>query len=177
MLLSSLLKEVIKHRFNKTILHSRDFVPNGFIRKKLYTCLDSSGLPEVHADGGLGDLQVGQTAEVLEHKEGILVWVQSARHDKKKQHLAGKSCMRAPGSERNKRSFKHGKGSHVSLPALSMTWPPKCHDHFRYRTEERDDMFGKIQLITALKCLCVKRHHVLTQEKKKKKHFHQLTDI
>lgn len=36
-----------------------------FIRKILYRRLDSSGLLEVHADGGLGDLQVGQTAEVL----------------------------------------------------------------------------------------------------------------
>lgn len=43
----------------------QSFVPMGFIRKILYRRLDSSGLLEVHADGGLGDLQVGQTAEVL----------------------------------------------------------------------------------------------------------------
>lgn len=36
-----------------------------FISYKLYRRLDSSGLLEVHADGGLGDLQVGQTAKVL----------------------------------------------------------------------------------------------------------------
>lgn len=52
-------------RVKSTVLHSRGFVPNGFIRKKLYRRLDSSGLLEVHADGGLGDLQVGQTAKVL----------------------------------------------------------------------------------------------------------------
>lgn len=35
-----------------------------FIRRSLQT-LNSSRLLEVHADGGLGHLQVGQTAEVL----------------------------------------------------------------------------------------------------------------
>lgn len=42
-------------------------------------------------------------------------------------------CVRASGSERNIRSYKHGKGSHVVLPVLSMTWQPARHDHFRYR--------------------------------------------
>lgn len=34
--------------------------------------LDSSGCPEVHADGRLGDLQVGQTAEVLQDRKTAL---------------------------------------------------------------------------------------------------------
>lgn len=37
-----------------------------FIRNKVYRRLDSSGLLEVHADRWLGDLQVGETAEVLQ---------------------------------------------------------------------------------------------------------------
>lgn len=94
--------------------------------RKRYGCLDSSGCPEVHADGGLGDLQVGQTAEVLkDRKTGF-----SAQH---KMMMGWKKCVRASGSERNVRSYKHGKGSHVVLPVLSMTWQRARHDHFRYR--------------------------------------------
>lgn len=52
--------------------------------RKRYRSLDSSGCPEVHADGGLGDLQVGQTAEVLQHTS---------------KHGSERSTQEGPGTE------------------------------------------------------------------------------
>lgn len=51
---------------------SSSFVQKILFGRKCYGWLDSSGCPEVHADGGLGDLQVGQTAEVLQDRQTAL---------------------------------------------------------------------------------------------------------
>ncbi len=64
------------------------------------------------------------------------VWVNNTRHGCENSRFKRESCLRAPGSERNRGSFRHGKGSQVHLPVLSMTWLRGRHDHFRYRTEQ-----------------------------------------
>lgn len=58
---------------NKTTCQQQQFCPKSFyLEENVVDVLDSSGCPEVHADGRLGDLQVGQTAEVLRDRETAL---------------------------------------------------------------------------------------------------------
>lgn len=99
------------------------FVPNGFIRKILYRHLDPSGLLEVHTDGGLCDLQVWQTAKVLrdETQERWVNYVDRTWTWKDTVQLRCKVCVRAPGSDGNQESFRHGKGFHLHLPVLVMS--------------------------------------------------------
>lgn len=111
------------------------FCPKGFISKIFYS-LDSSRLLEVHADGGLGHLQVRQTAEVLRSRRrtGLRTWTHCSRTNRSKDlgwdstpHVMVKTdlrrtiCQRASGWDRNRQSFTHGKGSQLIF--LLYQWP------------------------------------------------------